>query len=193
MSCHLKRHPIHSLRSQIRFGSKFDIAGAYVQTSLTYAGMGELDLAREYAVLASQSEPEDQQMQANSKAILSAVDLSLGNNEKGARQFEESAGLFEKSLQPEGVAAMHYNRAVTSTLQGDFQAAGKQFELVIAQSSRVLPKWQVTQMLNPGASSITRPLGEGTLPILLKDKEGKWVETSIPRKDVELEKRGSLG
>ena len=44
--------------------------------------MGELDLAREYAVLASQSEPEDQQMQANSKAILAAVDLSLGNNEK---------------------------------------------------------------------------------------------------------------
>ena len=105
-----------------------------------------------------------------------------------ARQFEESAGLFEKSLQPEGVAlciTTVQSRLFTRRLQ----AAGKQFEFTIAQSSRVLPKWQVTQMLNPGASSITRPLGEGTLPILLKDKEGKWVETSIPRKDVELEKK----
>ena len=56
-------------------------------------------------------------MQANSKAILAAIDLSQGNNERADEQFEESAHLFERSQQLDGAAAMHYNRAVTSTLQ----------------------------------------------------------------------------
>ena len=55
-----------------------------------------------------------------------------------------------------------------------------------------MPKWQITQILNPGTNSITRPLGEGALPILLKNREGKWVETFIPGKESQVKKNISV-
>lgn len=172
------------------YGAKINKAERFYQIGATYAQMGQADPARKFIDLALEAGAQDQEFQANCRVVLGAIEITQGNNEKARNHIKNASIFYEETKEPTGIAAMQHNLGVVLNLAGDVENAREHFNRAAVNAPSGL-KWQVTYKLNPGIASITLPMGQTGIPLLLKDVEGKWLEvpsgiTSQPKRFVNV-------
>jgi tetratricopeptide (TPR) repeat protein len=166
----------------------FDKGSQLYQRGLAYAKIGEVESAVNYLRQALNAGSLDRELQADVRASLGALELGQGNYDSARKELLVAMRFYQETNKTDGMAAMQYNIGVTSTFAGDIKDASEYFTKAAVNAPASL-KWQVTHTFNPGIASVTRPMGKVGLPLLLKNSEGKWIET--PASIVTERKRNS--
>lgn len=148
-----------------RFGGEAGKARRAQSLSLTLLQQGEFDLANRYADEARQS--GDEAEQADAEAIRAAIALASGDAESARGGFAGAAERYRALARPDLEASMEHNLGVAGSLAGDAENAAVRFGAAINRMPAALG-WSVTQALNPGSASVTRPAGNLGLPLVLR-------------------------
>lgn len=163
-----------------KYSGKIDEAKQFYQIGAAYAQMGEADLAQKFISRALEISAQDHELQADGRGVLGVIELAQGNYDSAHNQLEVASRFYQEIKSMDGIAAMQHNLGVALTLAGDVQGATKHFTNAAVNAPASL-KWQVTHTFNPGIASITRPMGQVGLPVLLKAGERKWFEMPCSR------------
>jgi hypothetical protein len=155
------------------YGGKIDVAQEHYRIGAAYTQMGEADLAQKYINRAFQT--SDPELRADATAVSGAIELSRGNFKGARKELEAAVRSYKRINRADGMAAIQHNLGVTLTLDGDAEGAAKHFAAAAVHAPARL-KWQVRYAFDPGIASVTRPMGQAGLPLLLKDSAGKWSE-----------------
>lgn len=157
-------------------GGKVDVARQSYRRGTMFMQMGDFKAARrnmdKVLECCCNKEPE---LEADARAILGVIKMGEGKHNAAIKELEKAGHLYTEMKKTDGMAAMQHNMGVSYTLKGDFQQAGKYFAASVSNSPGI-GNWQITQTVNPGIASVTRPAGKVGLPFLVKNYEGKWVE-----------------
>jgi hypothetical protein len=160
-----------------KYAGPINKAKQYYHKSVLYTKLGVYDLAQENIKKALEASGNDEEIKADTKALLGAIEFGRGNISRCLKNIQDAMDSYRKSNRLDAVASMQHNLGVVSTIQGDTQEAAR----FLKNSSVTSPKtlnWQVTDSLNPGTSSVTRPMGKTGLQLLVSGGTQNWVGIS---------------
>lgn len=148
-----------------RYGGEADRALRAHRLGRAFLRQGEVELARRHADETLSAATEEQR--PDGFLLLGAVALAQGDGDGARAHFSQAIDAYDSAGNLDARAATEHNLGVVSSLAGDAEGAAVRFAAAATRLPPVLD-WSVTQVLNPGSSSVTRPIGAAGLPLLMK-------------------------
>jgi tetratricopeptide (TPR) repeat protein len=150
-------------------------------TALAHLRMGEVGRARRFVAGALWQSRRDALALADARNLMGALAVIDGNAAAGQEQFALAAEWYEAAEQPDGVAAMEYNRGVAAVLDGDYQEAVRL--LGAAASAPFLGvSWQLSRSTLPGVASYSLLIEPPGLPLVARGSEGQWLKVASSKR-----------